>query len=47
MFVGFRFDPSKREGKEQSLFDAFLNLITALEGMEAQETLRAFTVTAV
>jgi hypothetical protein len=41
----FRFDPSKREGQRNKvLFDAFLNLITALEGMEAQETLRAFTV---
>ncbi len=41
----FRFDPSKREGqKNKVLFDAFLNLITALEGMEAEEALRDFIV---
>ena len=41
----FRFDPSKREGqKNKALFDAFLNLVAALEGMEAEESLREFIV---
>jgi hypothetical protein len=41
----FRFDASRRDGQRNKVvFDAFLDLITALEGMTDQADVRAFTI---